>query len=225
MLIKAATTPTRPQPTLKVRLMSETDVLFAVELHKQALHNGFFVQLGHRFLAAYYRSYLTSPGAVALIGELDGTTVGFLVGTVDRNLHYRHVLRSDRYTLGVRGLTSLVCRPRLAIQFLNTRLARYTRGVRRASKPSISTTNLTGCEGVLSHIAVCEMARGKGVGQALVSSFVEASHHLGSTKLSLVTLVGNEATQLFYTRMGWVAGATKVDVDGASWITFTRVFA
>ena len=46
--------------TVALRPMELSDVDRAVALHMCHLPAGFFVQLGPRFLAAYYRSYLSS---------------------------------------------------------------------------------------------------------------------------------------------------------------------
>ena len=92
--------------------MQRADIAFAVQLHTEALHPGFFVRLGPRFLTAYYRTYLASPSAVSLVAEQRGERVGFLVGIVDRDSHYRHVIRNERLGLGLALLASLAARLR-----------------------------------------------------------------------------------------------------------------
>ena len=137
-MFEAARTRSDRTSQVSIRLMERADISFAVRLHTEVLHPGFFVRLGPRFLSAYYSTYLTSPAAIALIGEHQGEPVGFLVGVMDRDSHYRHVIRSERVDLGIALLTALATRPSLVSQFARTRLLRYVRGVRRHARPKWS---------------------------------------------------------------------------------------
>lgn len=204
-----------------VRPMQRADIAFAVQLHTEALHPGFFVRLGPRFLTAYYRTYLASPSAIALVAEQRGERVGFLVGIVDRDSHYRHVIRNERLGLGFALLASLAARPALVSRFIRTRLVRYARGIRRHQRSiSISQPRL-GCPGVLSHVAVCEAFRRTGVGQALVSHFVDGARSSGTTRLSLIALADDPSTSTFYEQQGWEFEGVRRDADGFKWTTYS----
>lgn len=203
-----------------IRLMELADIDFAVRLHGDCLPTGFFVQLGRRFLAAYYRSYLTSPAAIGLVAEQRGKPVGFLVGTVDRDVHHRHVARAERLRLAVRGATALAVRPRLATRFIQTRLVRYLRGLRRMSAPA-DGASATDAQAVLSHVAVAPEARRTGLGHALVARFVEVVRSHGTRRVGLLAHAENAAAESLYGKMGWQRGDEKRDVDGVRWVSYT----
>ena len=149
--------------------MDVNDTAFAADLHYRDVPGGFFVDLGTRFLRANYRSFITSPASVALIGEQGGRPVGFLVGTVGHAAHSRHVARSDRTRLAVAGALAILPRPRGLGRFARTRLTRYVTGLARARRlPRERGTALR--VGVHSTVAVDETARRSGVGRILVNT-------------------------------------------------------
>ena len=205
----------------ETRLMELTDVPFAVDLHRTVLPRGFFVDLGPRFLSAYYRSYLTSPAAIGLVAVIDGQRAGYLVGTIDRDAHYRHVVRSDRWRLAILGAMSLIVRPHLAVRFARTRLTRYVRGVRRfAREPQIVVTTHGQCHGVLSHVAVTPTHRRMAAGRTLTEAFADVARSSGSICADVLTRADNVAARTMYETLGWSLNTEQTDVDGHEWATY-----
>ncbi|WP_435107112.1 GNAT family N-acetyltransferase [Nocardiopsis synnemataformans] len=219
----SATTPTGTPP-VSLRVMELSDVPVAVHLHRTNLPTGFFVELGDRFLSRYYRTFLTSPAAVALVAEVEGRAVGFLVGSTDEAVHHRHVIDLSRWDLARAGVTALLFRPELTARFMRTRARRYLKGIRRA--PERATTSQEGPRGtvragVLSHIVVDSTLRRGGVGAVLVKGFASIARVHGVKRLSLYTSHDNHAAQRFYQRLGWQSHPWQTDIDGKSWTPFT----
>lgn len=206
-----------------LRVMELSDVSSTAELHRAALPGGFFVALGPRFLRAYHRTFLTSPAGVALVADVDGRPIGFLLGTVDEASHYRHVARYERWRLGWRGVLSLAARPALAAHFIRTRAFRYLRGVLRLSRSSpveASTVPPPG-SGVLSHVAVEPAARGRGAGRLLATAYCETAKAQGACAVRLSAAADNRSAQALYEALHWERGPERTDVDGHEWAQYS----
>lgn len=181
------------------------DLHWIAQLHAGRLPHGFFVLLGQRFLRAYYRSFMDTPTAIALVLDR-GTPAGFVVGAVDAHRHRRVVMRRHGLRLALAGLAALVTRPRVASMFVRTRVMRYVRGVVRALHRSGKAAALTEpalATSVLSHVAVDTAVAGSGAGRALVEAFCDAARAAGAVRVELVTLADERGAGPFYERLGW----------------------
>ena len=207
-----------------LRPMEFSDVDRAVALHLSYLPAGFFVQLGPRFLSAYYRSYLTSPAAISVVATVDEVTVGFLVGTIDRQAHYRHVARHGRRRLAAVGATALVTNPALLVQFLRTRSARYARGLLRFASQERDTAQAWDAA-VLSHVAIDPRYRRRSAATALVGSFEAIAASCGARAAHVLTRRDNDAARSLYESRGWKVSGEQVDVDGHAWCAMEKALA
>lgn len=205
--------------------MRKDDVVFTAALHHVELPHGFFPKLGMRYLGAYHRTYVASPHSVALIAEDCGRPCGFLVGTVRHSDHNRFVVRTHGARLTFAALRAMLTRPRLAVQFVSTRLGRYVRSLANHLRPT-STPSVVGDQAVssatLSHVAVTPDKRTNGVGSLLVNGFTEAARTAGSHSAALSTLAEERGAADFYTRLGWVVSGRYVDRDGHAWVRMTQ---
>lgn len=202
-----------------LRVMSLEDVAFAAALHRAALSDAFFVRLGPAFLRAYYRTFATSPASVGLIAELEGTPVGFIVGTIDEGAHYRHVTRTGG-RLAVMGIISLIWHPTLARQFMRTRARRYVQGFVRLAWGRTSSAEDHGKatrHGVLAHLAVDPDRRHLRAGTELVNAFVRTASAQGTSRLQLTVAAENDPAASFYERLGWTFQGERYDLDGRMW--------
>ena len=190
---------------------------FAARLHADALPHGFFASLGERYLRAYYLSFLSSPHACALMADLDGVPLGFVVGSLDPEAHRSFTIRRHGTRLALQGARAFVRHPRLGVDFLSTRLGRYTKGIMRTFRPRPRRPpgephpRARGRLGVLNHIAVVPEARGEGVGEALVEAFVQRARSAGVRRLQLLTLADGHGATSFYDRLGWRRLETLLD--------------
>lgn len=210
----------------EIRRLGSSDLAFAARLHVEALPHGFFPRLGVGFMRAYYRSFQTSPYAVALVSTVDGDRAGVLVGTVDDDSHYKFMARRP-WLLAPAALAALIVRPRLAGWFLRTRLRRYARGVVRIVRSSTPAPNgaspAASGRGVLTHLAVLEEHRSSGVGRALVHEFVRQATAAGATQLDVTTRADGGGAAGFYEALGWERVATRRDADQQAWLDLRLV--
>jgi ribosomal protein S18 acetylase RimI-like enzyme len=206
-----------------VSLAGPRDVGFCAALHAQALDQGIFSALGHGFLRAYYSTFVASPHAIALLARAGGVPVGMVVGIVDPRSHTRWVMRRRGLRLAARGAAMLLVRPRIAVSFVRTRLARYRTTWRRTRSDSVPPKRSLKQHrtAVLSHIAVVPGGRGAGVGRALVDEFLAAARGAGVDSVTLVTRQGDDGAGAFYSRLGWRDDGARVTFDGQPVAAFT----
>ena len=205
--------------------MRKDDVAFTAALHHVELPHGFFPKLGVPYLRAYHRTYVASPYSVALVAEDGGRPCGFLVGTVRHSAHNRFVVRNHGARLTFAALRAMLTRPRLAVQFVSTRLGRYLRSLANHLRPT-ATPSVVGDQAVslatLSHVAVTPDKRTNGVGSLLVNGFAEAARAAGSHSTVLSTLAEERGAADFYSRLGWVESGRYIDRDGHAWVRMTQ---
>ena len=204
-----------PELDSPVRPLDGRDVEFCVALHRQALGHGFFVQLGDRFMHAYYRAFLESPHAVAIKAEVGGQAVGFLVGARRARAHRHWTLRHRGALLALLGVAGLIGHPRAAFRFAGTRLGRYARTWRRerADEPSQHSAVNTD-PAVLTHVAVVPGARRSGAGRRLVEAFADEALRAGAGRALLTTRADDAGAGSFYERLGWRRSGTHRTADG-----------
>lgn len=216
-----------PDSVVTVRAARPADLRRTAVIHRGCLPNGFFARLGDRFLVRYHATFATSRSAILLVGEHDGTVVGFLAGTVDNAAHYRGVIRGRPLLRLLPALIAALLRDRrLAAEFAGTRLRRYARAVLRrlpAPRPAVDAhaDGEVGTVGVLTHVAVLEEARGTGMGRALVAEFTREAAAAGTDELRLVTATDGDATA-FYRRLRWTSRGTRRAADGTFVEEFVR---
>jgi len=136
------------------------------------------------------------------------------MGIVDPPLHRRWVLRRRGGWLALLGATALAARPRLALQFVQTRLVRYA-GSWRRHRPADAPALAGGvAPAVLSHVAVLPAARGAGSGAQLVRCFEQAAGRAGARRAVLTTLAGADGASDFYLRLGWTMTTVRTTPEG-----------
>jgi ribosomal protein S18 acetylase RimI-like enzyme len=210
---------------VRVRPLVASDIASVAALHAEALSHGFFASLGPSYLRTYYRSFLASPYACALAAGPEGGPVGFVVGVLDPVAHRRFTVHHYGARMAVQGGLALLRHPNLGLEFLCTRLGRYTSGLlrslrpRRVGPPSPQHQSLHSRLGVLSHVAVVPAVRGSGIGEALVDGFVGSARRSGVRRLELLTLGDGLGATRFYDRLGWRCEGVVMD-DGREYAKF-----
>lgn len=189
------------------------------DLHRRALPHGLFPRLGHRFMRAYYHSFVDATESTGFVAELAGERVGFVVGTTACS-HLR-ILGPHAVPLVLLGMAALVSRPLVTWWFVRTRGRHYVRRLPRlfrAQSGSGAHPAGRGSEAVLAHVAVVPHGRHLGVGAALVDAFSDSARSAGASRVRLVTRSRSGAGH-FYERIGW----EKVGVvEGFEGVRFER---
>jgi ribosomal protein S18 acetylase RimI-like enzyme len=188
---------------------------FLVEVHLRQFPHGFYARLGPVFKARYFRQYFRSPGAIGLVAEQgDGSgLVGYLIGTVDEDVHERFMHGPAAPALTAAGGLALAARPWLWGDFVRRRALWYARrfvsGVVRTRRPSGEPR-----QGELLYICTTQGNRRRGIGAALLRSYVEEAQRAHAAGLHLVSERDNTAAHEFYAHRGWQIVAESVTRDG-----------
>lgn len=213
---------------IEARPARAPDLHATAALHELALPHGFFAQLGPRFLAHYHETFVASPHAAALVVIVDAGIVGFLVGPTDSTAHYQWVARRRGVRLARAALLALLRRPRLWVPFLQTRLTRYLRSLRRLLRRRGGAADVRPSDGapppdvaVLTHVAVAPTHRGRRIGAVLVEAFTQACREAGADEIRLITDVATGGRG-FYQRLGWAEVTERPASDGSLVIEFRR---
>jgi GNAT superfamily N-acetyltransferase len=167
-----------------------------VLVHQSAFPGFYLTQMGPSFLRVYYSSVLAFKDSIALVAQVDGKTIGFVVGFSDPEAFYQY-FRAKRLRLVPIILWAIVRNPSL--------LARTLRNSRRIARGSIplGTTEL-------SSIAVSPTVRG--AGSVLIPAFLERAVALKSDRVLLTTdAIGNEHVNNFYVKHGFLLQRTFDD--------------
>jgi GNAT superfamily N-acetyltransferase len=221
--------PTTGARAASVHPMAERDLPQVARLHEVSLQHGFFVDLGARFLTSYHRSFLSSPLAVAVVASEDDDVLGFVVGPLRSAEHYRWVVRHHGARLALGALVGVLARPRLWGTFVRTRLGHYARGVwetllsrrgRRAGVPGDEGERRS-APAVLTHVAIREDARGRGLGALLVGAFEDACRAADASEIRLVTEAEGGAAD-YYREHGWRQADERTGRDGERMLEFRR---
>ena len=201
------------------------DLPAAVALHERLLPHGFFVELGPRFLRAYYRLFIDGPSAHATVVRTGNVVVGALVGTLHHDNHAAWTMRRLP-RLALAAVAAMAGRPSLVGRFVRARLTRYTGILLRRLRRVRGSTDLAPAVppehiAVLSHVFVDPERQGQGLGQLLVDDFVAAARAAGANRIELVTLDGDDGAGRFYIAHGWRPRGAPHLVDGRPFQTYT----
>lgn len=188
------------------------------DLHRDSFPTNVIGRFGPQLLLAYYRTFIDSEAALALMAEVDGESAGYLVGVLDIEEQRALVKRHHRGALMQATVLAFLRHPRLAAGLLRRRavlaLGRR-RGVPGSSDP------VPGPTAVLSHIAVDPERRARGVGIALTDCFTGAARERGAGRAMLATLEGEAGAGSFYERLGWSRDRTSRTFDGRTIVLYS----
>ena len=197
----------------RIRDMLESDADRTAQLHREHLHLGLFPSLGHRFVARWHQTFVTSAHAwAAVVVAPDGAVVAMVLMTTDQHDYLTETLLHHRWPLARAGAVGLVRDPRVLAHFARTRALRYWRRFHRARRPVVALEDPAGRLGVVHAVVTDESARGLGCARALLHTAEDHARRRGTVVLALVTehLEVEDAARpprgagSFYERSGWV---------------------
>lgn len=174
---------------LTVRVGNDEDADVAARLHAEQITEGFLSFLGPRFLRRLYRRISRSPDSFLLIADEGGTVVGYVAGSADVGRLYRSFVVRDGLpaALGAAG-----------------RIVRSWRRVLETFRHGSSGGVGTGRGPELLAIAVDPDQKGRGVGRALVTSFLAEVARRGHDAAYVVVGADNAPAVALYQRAGFV---------------------
>lgn len=206
---------------VRLRRMGLADLAFVVSTHLDHFPDGFFAQLGPRFLARHYRTYLDGPTATALIAEVEGEAVGFLVGVLDTRLHRHLLLRYHGIGLLAAAVAGMARHPGTGLKFITGRSAKYARKLMRRSS-HLGSTRGELRTAVLAHVVVVRSARCRGIGSSLLESFLVDASRAGCEEACLVTSSAADGAGGWYANRGWERDGMPAHADGRSLLRFQK---
>jgi ribosomal protein S18 acetylase RimI-like enzyme len=164
---------------------------------------GFFLTfLGPAFLNELYSAVLDDLSGMAIVAEMEGDLVGFVIGTKQPAGLYSRLLGKRWWRFGWASLGAFVEKPAI--------LPRLLRALRMPGQQ----TEVSNC-GTLMSIAVAPEAQGKKVGQQLVTKFLEEAARSGLDYVDLTTDgSNNEAANRFYQKLGFQLRRTYTTPEG-----------
>ena len=171
--------------------MQSRDVDSVIQVHKDAFHGFFLTFLGPAFLREFYTGVCDDPSGIALVYD-DNFVSGFVVGTVEPSGFYKRLIQKRWWKFARASLRAVLIRPYI--------IPRLLRALTLPGKMA-NTQHKTG---TLLSLAVMQNSHGNGIGQQLVTSFLENSRKRQVQFVNLTTdAVGNDSTNEFYLRMGF----------------------
>jgi ribosomal protein S18 acetylase RimI-like enzyme len=186
----------------QIRLMQPDDVDSVIRVHMDGFQGFFLTFLGPAFLREFYAGVCEDPSGIALVYD-DNSVSGFVVGTIEPPGFYKRLIQKRWWRFGFASLRPVINRPSI--------IPRLLRALTLPSK----TTNTQLRTGTLMSLAVMQKYHGNGVGRKLVSSFLENSRRRQVEIVNLTTdAVGNDSTNEFYLKMGFVYVKSFVTPEG-----------
>lgn len=187
-----------------VRPLNVKDLAAVVRIHQNAFPGFFLTFLGPRFLKEFYTAFLEEINSIALVYQepKSGRILGFVVGTILPSGFFKRLLKRRWWAFCLASLSAVFRKP--------TSVPRIFRALfYRGTPPSGKVRAL------LSSIAVDPDSGGRGLGKALVESWVEEVRKRGMPGCYLTTdAEGNDTVNHFYERCGWKVESTYVTPEG-----------
>ncbi len=195
-------------PQVIVRTATPSDAGPAAHLHATRISQGFLSSLGEGFLVRLYRRISVAPGSFLLVAVDPGTptgshgagyeagsgdVAGFIAGSSDVGGLYRSFLLHDGFMAGLSAAPRLVRNWRRVLETL-----------RHGGDDGVGV----GRGPELLAVAVDPGAGGRGIGTALVASFLTEVMSAGGTAAHVVVGADNDRAIALYRNAGFTEGST-----------------
>jgi SAM-dependent methyltransferase/ribosomal protein S18 acetylase RimI-like enzyme len=178
-----------------IRRATLQDLQGIIEVHMLSFPHFFLTNLGPGFLRTYYALVLEYQRGVLLVAEERGRVLGFAAGFIDPSSFYQ-IMTATRSRFLFPALVRLVEHPTLLFRLLKN----VRRVIKLKQSPDFNSSD--SCE--LASIAVHPDAMRRGLGKALVRSFVGAVEAERAARVCLTTDAdNNDPTNAFYRDLGF----------------------
>lgn len=187
-----------------IKPLERQHIQSVVQVHQRSFFGFFLSFLGPRFLKEFYNAFIREDSGIALmvIDATNGHVLGFVVGTTHPNGFFKRLLKERWWAFCLASVSALMRKPTSALRLFR---ALFYRGTPPSGK----------VRALLSSIAVDPDSGGRGLGKALVESWVEEVRKRGMPGCYLTTdAEGNDPVNHFYERCGWKVESTYVTPEG-----------
>ncbi len=173
-----------------------------VDVHIKAFPDFFLTFLGPKFLKEFYNSFIVDEQGIGFVALENDKLLGAIVGPFQPAGYFKRLLMKKWYAFCLASIGAVLKKPKVIKRLFR---AVFYRG---ESPPD-------GQRALLSSIAVSPDAQGKGVGRALVSSWLNEVKLRGGEGAFLTTdAENNDSVNGFYQKLGWKLESTYNTPEG-----------
>ena len=165
----------------RIRPMTEGDLRRVAQLHRAAMGNSLWAQLGPPFLRELYRGMLGSAHFIGFVYEEEGHIEGFIAGSEDAGAMMRSIFKRGWPGLGFTAGVGLLSRPKLAVKLAET--------------ASYFSKSGEGMEHVPAESLFCSFTprtRGRRISGHINKALFDTLLHRGHRKVKITTETSNE---------------------------------
>lgn len=178
------------------------------QIHASALAGDFLPSLGTGFLTELYRGILGLELGFGFVALTEGAVAGFVIASEDTSALFSTLLRARFLPLGLRVAATLLRKPRLLANVLET--FTYPKHEGRVNVPA-----------ELVVIAVDGTLRSEGAGAALCGALDNAFRQRGIARYKVTVNQSNNGANRFYERQGFEL-AYSFTLYKRGWNLYTR---
>lgn len=197
---------------MQIRLANQNDIDRIVDVHMCAFPGYFLSRLGRSIVWRLYSEYLLcADGAISIIGGVDDSVKGFVVGTYPGGVNVgKTFYRNNFYRVAVAVFFALLRADRIIWSGLWWRLRRIKSAVRARfgakekngrSEPRMALGAVR--VGWLVSIATLPDARGLGLASGMVEAFEREQALHGVNRVMLCAYKDNARAIAFYKKMNY----------------------
>jgi ribosomal protein S18 acetylase RimI-like enzyme len=188
--------------SLEIRPTLTADITEVVAIHEESFSGFFLTFLGRAFLCELYTATLRDPTGLSFVAVDGNRLVGFVSGTSQPDGFYRRLLRHRWWRFALASASAVLRRPAII-----PRLLRAFNVPEQVAEKAMRAT--------LMSIAVRPETQGRGIGEALVKTFLSEAKARGATTVDLTTdRCDNEAVNRFYRKLGFTCERAYVTPEG-----------
>ena len=187
----------------EVRPVLRDDIPALARLHREIFGERFLGYMGEPFLRLYHGEFAGIEGNAGFVALVQGSPVGFVVGTVDVDQFYAPFFRRHPFPLAALGLWRLLV-SRAARKDMMRSAAQFSFALRSIFSATMSAKAIgTKVSARLLAIGIADSARGSGAARALETAFLEEMAKLGVHEVGLGVDFDNPRAIRFYQKHGW----------------------
>lgn len=176
---------------MNTRAMKLEDSATVVDIHLKTFQGFFLSFLGPAFLSLLYRAIRTDPSGIAIVAEEEDRIFGFVAGSTQPSGLYQRLLKRHLFGFFWASLGGFIRKPTIFPRLL---------GAFNMPRQKLPAEN---CATLMS-VGVDPCCQNKGIGNMLVSAFLNEARLRGSEHVNLTTdAVDNDSVNNFYQSLGF----------------------
>ena len=193
----------------RIRPMTGRDVRRVAQLHKAAMGNSLWAQLGTPFLRELYQGMLVSEQFIGFVYEESGHIEGFIAGSEDAGAMMGSIFKKRWLGLGFTAGVGLLSKPKLAIKLAET--------------ASYFSRSGEGMDNVPAESLFCSFTprtRGRRIAGHINKALFDTLLHRGHANVKITTETSNEGANRQLRSWGF-SPALRFTFYGKEMITYT----